>query len=492
MTKLVVDTVTLDTHDSPVVRLAGTFAGAAPDQVILIGARQRLAAPTDVAGDRWSASVPLIASRWGGAPMPGAAGRYRLHGDSVAVRASLPEPILLPDVAEVQFAITDTLELKLSAPLGVTERGPKQQARLEAEYHAARPEPMNAIFFESFYGQNVSCNPRALDRAFARLRPDLPRYWSVADASIEVPEGAIQLIEGSAEWWRVRAAARLLIVNDWLRNRYRKRAYQTVLQTWHGTPLKRIALSRRGLRVRPMLATLRERSRWSVMLSQNEHSTRIFRRAYAFFGPIWQEGYPRDDVLLTGNPASVRSRLGIDPGKTVLLYAPTWRDDRPDEVDHLDAARFAAELGDDYVVLVRGHARTLQPGADVRGNNVIDVTSYPDVSELFVVADVLITDYSSVMFDYTVTGKPVLFFTPDLEHYRDELRGFYFDLAPVAPGPIARTTDELLDLVRGRDAVAAHYAEKYRVWQQRFNPDDDGRAADRVVAKLIDRGVFGA
>jgi CDP-glycerol glycerophosphotransferase len=492
MTKLVVDTVTLDTHDSPLLRLAGNFAGQAPDQISLVGARQRLTAPAEVSGDRWSASIPLVAARWGGMPMPAASGRYRLNhdADTVAVRASLPEPILLPDVAGVEFAITDTLELKLSAPLGPTERGPEQQARLEAAYHAARPEPLDAIFFESFYGQNVSCNPRALDRSFARIRPDLPRYWSVADASIEVPEGAIQLIEGSAEWWQVRASARLLIVNDWLRNRYRKRSHQTVLQTWHGTPLKRIALSRRGLRIRPMLATLRERSRWSVMLSQNQHSTRIFRRAYAFFGPIWQEGYPRDDALLTGDPASVRSRLGIDAGKTVLLYAPTWRDDRPDEVDHLDAARFAAELGDDYVVLIRGHARTLQPGADVRANNVIDVTSYPDVSELFVVADVLITDYSSVMFDYTVTGKPVLFFTPDLEHYRDQLRGFYFDLTPVAPGPIARTSDELLELVRERASVAAEYAEKYRDWQRRFNPDDDGRAADRVVAKLIERGVF--
>lgn len=492
MTKLVVDTVTLANGGTPAVRLAGWFAGSAPQAVSLIGARQRLSAPTDIEGERWQASIPLVAARWGGTPRPAPSGRYRLDGESIAVHATLPEPVLLPDVAGVEFAVTDTLELKLSAPLGPAERGPEQQARLEAEYHAARPDPLDAVFFESFYGQNVSCNPRALDRAVARLRPNVTRYWSVADASVEVPEGAIALIEGSAEWWRVRAAARLLIVNDWLRNRYRKRQHQTVLQTWHGTPLKRIALSRRGLRVRPTLATIKERSRWDIMLSQNPHSTRIFRRAYAFFGPIWEEGYPRDDVVLAGDAASVRARLGIDAGKTVLLYAPTWRDDRPDEVDHLDAARFAAELGDDYVLLIRGHARTLQPGVDVHGTNVIDVTSYPDVSELFVVADVLITDYSSVMFDYTVTGKPVLFFTPDLEHYRDELRGFYFDLTPVAPGPIAHTAEQLLGFVRDRDAVSAQYAEKYRAWQRRFNPNDDGKAADRVVAKLIDRGVFSA
>jgi len=122
---------------------------------------------------------------------------------------------------------------------------------------------------------------------------------------------------------------------------------------------------------------------------------------------------------------------------------------------------------------------------------VIDVTGYPDVSELFLVADALVTDYSSVMFDFTVTGKPLFFFTPDLEHYQRTLRGFYFDLLPVAPGPIVSDAAELARLVKDRTDVAPEYRERYAAWRERFNPLDDGHAADRVVARLLAEGVIG-
>jgi CDP-glycerol glycerophosphotransferase len=254
--------------------------------------------------------------------------------------------------------------------------------------------------------------------------------------------------------------------------------------------LKKLALSRARLGLRPALATLLERGRWDILLAQNPYSQGVFRRAYAYTGAIWQEGYPRDDLLVTGDAAAVRARLGIPQDTTVLLYAPTWRDDRPDHVDHLDVAAFASQLGDGYVTLIRGHSRTLLPGEDVHAPNVLDVTGYPDVSELFLAADALITDYSSVMFDFTVTGKPVFFFTPDLDHYRQKLRGFYFDLIPVAPGPVVSSVEQLVSLVRDRAVVQERYAEKYRAWRERFNPRDDGHAAERVVARLFAEGVL--
>jgi CDP-glycerol glycerophosphotransferase len=109
---------------------------------------------------------------------------------------------------------------------------------------------------------------------------------------------------------------------------------------------------------------------------------------------------------------------------------------------------------------------------------------------LFLVSDALITDYSSVMFDFSVTGKPIYFFTPDLDRYREVLRGFYFDLIPVAPGPVVQDAADLLELVRNPAEVTAVYADKYAAWRQRFNPRDDGQAADRVVARLLRDGVL--
>ncbi|MEC5170143.1 CDP-glycerol glycerophosphotransferase family protein [Glaciihabitans sp. GrIS 2.15] len=493
----VVDTVVVTTGQLPSIVFEGP--GEAPAEFRLQASRQVLPAELISLGNRWSARVPLLVSNWNGPLLPARSGRYSVvatasDGSRMSLQkpAELPAPQLLPGVTRVVVTSADgSLVVSLSAPLTDRERGRLQQASLESDYRAAKDEPLNAVFFESFYGQNASCNPLAIDRAIARLRPDVARYWSVTDASVSVPSGATALIEGSSEWWRIRGSARLLVVNDWLRKRLRKRRYQTVLQTWHGTMLKKLALSRVRLGLRSAIATLRERGRWDILLAQNPYSRGIFRRAYAFTGSVWEEGYPRDDVLLTGDAAAVRDRLGISSGVTVLLYAPTWRDDRPDHVDHLDVARFADLLGDEYVTLIRGHSRTLLPGEDVRAPNVLDVTGYPDVSELFLVADALITDYSSVMFDFTVTGKPVYFFTPDLDHYREKLRGFYFDLIPVAPGPVVTTVAELAALVRDRANVRRQFTEKYRAWRERFNPRDDGHAADRVVQRLLAEGLIG-
>jgi CDP-glycerol glycerophosphotransferase len=491
-----IDSVVVATGAAPSLVVGGT---GSPATGALSGARLRVEGGITVSDGRWTATFPLLASRWHGALLPAPSGPYTLalHGaEGVEIEATVttaPHPdVLIEGLMRVTPSTeSGVLTALISPPLTDDERSPEGQAALEARYRTARSEPIDAVFFESFYGRSASCNPLAIDRELAATRPDIARFWSVVDASVEVPEGSVALIEGSAEWWRVRGSARLLVVNDWLRNRFRKRSFQTVLQTWHGTPLKKIALGRPGVGLRTALATIRERSRWNILLAQNQHSTAVFRSAYAYLGPIWQEGYPRDDALVDGDAAAVRARLGLPDDVTVLLYAPTWRDDRPEHVDHLDVAAFTDALGDGYVTLIRGHSRTLQPGRDVHGSNVLDVTGYPDVTDLFLVADALITDYSSVMFDFSVTGKPMFFFAPDLEHYREQLRGFYFDLDAAAPGPVVQRADELVQLVRSRDEIAGRYAQKYAAWRERFNPRDDGGSAARVVARLMKRGALG-
>ena len=474
------------------LRLSGP-AASAPALVELLGSRVDLTAAVTVDGDLWQAEVPLRVARWGGPALAAPAGRYELRlTDSDGTTTAAPLPAIDALVPGLVRLASEGPVLLLSAPLTDDERGAANQARLEAEYRSARPTAADAVFFESFYGQNASCNPRAIDAAVARLAPGTARYWSVVAASVAVPDGAVPIIEGSRDWWRVRGEARVLVVNDWLRKRYRARPRQTVLQTWHGTMLKTIANDRPGQSLRAKIASVLESRRWDVLLSQNDHSTRVLRRAYGFRGPVWQEGYPRDDVLTTPDGAEVRRRLGIDPDTTVVLYAPTWRDDRLGHVDHIDVAAFTDALGPGHVTLIRGHSRTLRVGQDVRASNVIDVTGYPDVADLYLAADVLITDYSSVMFDYSVTGKPILFFTPDLEHYRERLRGFYFDLLAEAPGPVVQEPAQLVTLVQQREAVAGEYADRYAAWRDRFNPRDDGHASDRIVQRLIDLGAIRA
>lgn len=474
------------TDDGDVAVLEISGSGPRPAAVELIGRRARVTARLHGRGRSWRATLPLRAARWGGPELPLPTGEYRLR--IVAGEATDAEPpaaaLPLTQLSGLRAA-WDGARLQIGPPVDPAYDSGEGQAALERRYATGRGPLENAVFFESFYGRNVSCNPLALDRELARTAPGVTRYWSVVDLSVQIPAGAVAVVEGSPEWWRARGASRLLIVNDWLRRRFARRPGQRVLQTWHGTPLKRLALHRPGFDPRRALAVIRESRRWNVLLAQNPYGARILSKAYAFLRrPVWVEGYPRNDVLHTDDGRATRAALGIGPDERVVLYAPTWRDDRERIVDFVDAAGLARDTGS--VILVRGHSRTLLPGEDERGPRVIDVTGFPDTARLLAVADALVTDYSSVMFDYSVTGKPMYFLVPDLEHYRGELRGFYFDLMDAAPGPIVRTQAELARALTEVDPDI--FRERYERWQKVFNARDDGHAAERVVARILDQG----
>jgi CDP-glycerol glycerophosphotransferase (TagB/SpsB family) len=471
----------------------------------LEGARARIDGIVRASKGSTTAIFPLLTERWGEPALALPSGEYRITLDDGSSRLTVdptPVPGALPELMHELFRATVAadaggLVVGVAPPLAVDERGVRAQRALERSYRRERPTPEDAVFLESFYGQSASDNPLGIDRALAAMRPGTARYWSVADGSVAIPPGGIRIIEGSREWWRVRGAARVLIVNDWLRKRFTRRAGQHVLQTWHGTMLKRLALDRSpGLRTR--IAVRRERARWSALLAQNAYSARIFRSAYAMRGPIWEDGYPRNDILqlppveLAARRTQVRAAVGVPDGARVVLYAPTWRDDRTEMVDYVDLTTFAAELGSDHVLLVRGHSRTLRYGQDLAGDRLIDVTSYPSMTELLLLADVLVTDYSSAMFDFAGTGKPMVFFTPDLAHYSTDLRGFYFDLLAEAPGPVVHEREGLRDAILatrgkngGRDTAAQSRAD---AWRERFTPLDDGHAGERVVRRMLDAG----
>ncbi|MBL3698295.1 CDP-glycerol glycerophosphotransferase family protein [Leucobacter luti] len=362
--------------------------------------------------------------------------------------------------------------------------------------------PPGGVFFESFYGRQVSCNPLAIDREVAARFPSATRYWSVTSERQVVPEGAVPVLVGGREWHAARRGAALLVVNDWLRHGFRRRRGQIVLQTWHGTMLKHLALGRPGVGLRTRLAIRRESRRWSLLLSQNPHATEQFRSSYAFGGEILELGYPRVDRLARAaigdgrNPIAVRSAratLGIPAEARVLAYAPTWRDGGVTVVDELDVRRLADELGEDWVVVARGHTRTHAFGGyGATAGRVLDASQHPDVNDVILAADLLVTDYSSIMFDAAVARVPQLFFVPDLAAYRDRERGFTFDFEREAPGPLLDTREGVVATAHewARSGAAASWLrpDAAAAWRERFAPHDDGHAAERVVQALVERG----
>jgi CDP-glycerol glycerophosphotransferase len=400
--------------------------------------------------------------------------------------------------------IDGRLQIVSGADLRDDERGAVNQRRLQTvEFPAFLSRGMrDEVLFESYQSRAYADNARAVYEELARRDTGLTCRWVVMDGQTVLPDGLTPVRRHSSEHYEALARSRYVVVPNyrpldaWLRTPRE----QVVVQTWHGAPFKKIGFdNERGERAssRDYLDALRrESARWDYLLSPNPASTPIMRGAFGYEGAMLETGYPRCDMFFRPDrnvvAARVRERLGLPEGKTVVLYAPTMRDDHRYSGNRfsldlrldLEAAR--AALGDDHVLLVRRHAKVVDTVTTADGEFARDVSLWPDVNELLLATDILVTDYSSLMFDFANTGRPMLFFTYDLEDYRDRLRGFYFDVERV-PGPLLMTSDAVISGIRDAAAVREQHDERYRAFVAAFCTWDDGGASARFVDQVFTR-----
>ncbi|MFJ3820490.1 CDP-glycerol glycerophosphotransferase family protein [Streptomyces nodosus] len=365
-------------------------------------------------------------------------------------------------------------------------------------YRRALEEPVDPrlAVFSAYWNRGVACNPAAIAAKLAELAPHIHPVWVVSrDRAALLPPGTDHIVPGTRRYWDVMARAKYLVNNVNFPNSVVKRPDAIHLQTHHGTPLKRMGLDQvdfpaaaKGLDFDALLARV---DKWDYSVSANSHSTRMWERAYPSRHISLDHGYPRNDVFYSATAEdirAVRERLGIAPGRRAILYAPTHRDYEAGWSPRLDLASLADRLGPDTVLLVRGHyfyggAASPLTGL-LRSGRVIDVSSYDPVEELSLAADVLITDYSSIMFDYANLNRPIVIYADDWETYA-KTRGVYFDLMAQAPGQVARTQDELAAVLE-TDAWRNEAALKaLGLFRRRFCEFDDGRAAERVVRRVF-------
>ncbi|MCW2794225.1 MAG: hypothetical protein JWO76_3323, partial [Nocardioides sp.] len=389
------------------------------------------------------------------------------------------------------------LVLGIGPPLADDELGPWAQERLREAYASATaPVDPDLFYFESYAGRTATDSPLAILEELRRRRPDLTAYWGIADHSQRAPEGATPVLLRSRQWYDVLARAGCLVVNTDVEAWFRRRPGQVLLQTFHGYPSKAMGAAQwRALDYRPSRireARARGVDTWSAILTPTPEMTRHYREQYSYEGPALERGYPRDDAL-TGETAQarraeVRRLLGIADHQTAVLYAPTWREhlaSRPraaDMTDFLDVAAAADALGDDHVLLLRGH-RFHAP--DVDDARVLDVTAYPEVNDLILASDAAVLDYSSLRFDYALTGKPMVFLVPDLEEYDAGSRSFLFPFAESAPGPFVDDTAGVVAQLRDLDGLRGRHAAAVAAFNARYHPWQDGHAAERVVDGLL-------
>lgn len=414
-----------------------------------------------------------------------------LAAEALQPRMRLRVEAFSPDLPAVRLVV--------SPPLADDELGERHQ-RLLREESAADVADRDSVFFRAMFGEHTSGNGLGVHEELRRRDSRLELIWAVVDRSVPVPAGGVGVVERSRAWHEAIARSRYHMVDVHQVEWFRRPEGQTLIQTMHGYPYKLMGhpwWRRMGNSVQEIASLDRRTREWSVLVSPATYASPLLRAAFlapagADDVPVLETGYPRNDALLRPEAATVRARtreqLGIGEDQVVVLYAPTFRDylsaeDRTARaVTFFDVEEALAGLPEEYVVLRRGHAFN----ARVRDDRLRaaarfrDVTDHADVNDLILASDVGVLDYSSLRFDYVLSGNPMVFLVPDLEEY-DRHRGGVIPYRPTAPGPWTTTTAETVSWLRDLDRLREEYAAARAAFRTDYVDLEDGHAAARLV-----------
>lgn len=361
-----------------------------------------------------------------------------------------------------------------------------------------RPVDPQLAVYAAYWYRGYACNPAAIYEAARRLAPHVRGVWIVQRDRVDtVPAGVDYVVAGTLAGYRALAQARWLVNNVNFPNFVRKRPGTVHVQTHHGTPVKVMGLDQQ---LHPagadmdFVGLLRRVDRWDYSITSNSFSTQMWERAYPAGYTTLEMGYPRNDRLVNataGDVLRIRAELGLGVDEQVVLYVPTHREHLPGYRPPFDPDRFLAVLGPAGQLLMRSHylydrdRRRSRPASRER---LRDVSGYHRVEDLYLAADVLVTDYSSAMFDYAILDRPIVVYAPDWPAYR-LTRGVYLDVVAEPPGAVATDFVGLLELFRSGAVCDRRADEARRRFRDRFCRLDDGHAAERVVQRVFLDGV---
>ncbi len=380
----------------------------------------------------------------------------------------------------------------------------KQAYKLAFKLVGKLPAKKNLIMFESFLGKQYSCNPRAIYEYLQKHHPEFKMYWSVDRRHTKVfKDKDIPYIRRfSVKWLFSMASARYWVTNSRMPLWIPKPKHTIYLQTWHGTPLKRLAVDMDEVHM-PGTTTkkykrnfIKESSNWDYLISPNRYSTEIFRRAFQFDRRMIESGYPRNDYLYVSNNEktinTLKTKYGLPLDKKIILYAPTWRDNQFYGKGRykfdlaLDLQHMREILGNDYIVILRMHYLVAE-NFDLTPYEgfAYDFSTHEDIRDLYLISDILVTDYSSVFFDFANLKRPMIFYVYDIDTYRDKLRGFYFDFENKAPGPLVKTTEEVIQTIQALEKTDKPLSESFDAFYDKFCYLESGQSTKRVVDEVF-------
>jgi CDP-glycerol glycerophosphotransferase len=354
------------------------------------------------------------------------------------------------------------------------------------------------VFFESHLGKQYSDNPRYLYEAMVEAALPYRYVWAYRNDPSRFPDQAVAVRRDTWRYYYEIARAGFIVDNQGLPPVVVRRRGQRYLQTWHGSPFKHMGYDEPKLARAPEQVKARHQvavDRWDDFVVTSTWSEDVFRHAFRLKANTLRTGYPRNDRLVRGEDEArridLRQQLDLPTDRKILLYAPTFRRypkaltvGNPKNTPRLDFGAFEEALGDEWFVVVRAHYLDRVTVRRRYLNVARNMSSYDDVTDLMVVADALLTDYSSVMFDFALTGKPMAFFTSDYELYTFT-RGSYFELADESPGPNLNDTSEILDWLSNLDEAQTQYHERYQAFRARYGEFEDGHAAEAIIRQVF-------
>ena len=380
---------------------------------------------------------------------------------------------------------------------------------IEKEYYrlcSSQPVKKNKILFDVNNGLGFMCNPKYIARSLIEMKADVELVWGISSAAIREFTDEIRLIDRETEEYCYEiATAGVIVCNTTINIPLIKQKSQYIINTWHGIgPFKRVGVKHDGFM--GVDGWKESVVNWSdktdLMIAASDHCEGVYRNSLCYKGKIEKWGYPRNDIFFRDTNEirkHICERLDIDPDTAIVIYAPTYRvdvqllyDSRVEEKYDLQMDKVVsvleARFHKRFTPLYRLHQLIYRDSnIDISHyqNTGIDVTMYPDMQELLAAADILITDWSSSIWDFSLArkqGKRVFLYQNDIER-ATELNGFYLPPDEL-PFPKGRTTDELCEAIETYDD--AQYMRDVDAFFERYGSYDDGHASERVAERIID------
>lgn len=360
-----------------------------------------------------------------------------------------------------------------------------------------RPIVANRIVFDNFMGKGFGCNPKYIAKEIMEQKLPYEIIWLVKDKTNDnLPKGIKTVNYYSKQAFDYITTSKFIVsncrLNYFINNGFVKRDNQYYIQTWHGgLAFKKIEkdIEHNKCYNNYLKAAKLDSKYINYLISPSKFDTEILKNCFYYDGEIIEVGYPRNDIFFYDNKEKnkiknkVYKALNIFENKKIILYAPTFRDNSSLEVYRFNANSLLEILnrkyGSDFVLVVRLHPNIRDKFHEfsVTFQNSVDASLYDDIQELLLVTDVLITDYSSCVWDFCLKMKPAFIFAKDVKEYEQE-RGFYLPIDNM-PFPVARTEDELFDNIINFDEEK--YNRELTTFIKQRGCFDSGIASKEIV-----------